>query len=96
MWVIMHTGFRPKYGAGGGRALAQSIPVRGLGVYRTEAAADAQLRRLENWAATGVGQSYRATMLPTYGVRADDLDPAGQPAGPNWAGPPSFPGGDAP
>jgi len=96
MWVIVHTGYRPKDGAGGGRVLARSAPVRGLGVYPTAAAAVAQLRRLEDWAAAGVGQSYRATMMPTYDVRAGDLDPAARPPGQTGSYQPSFPGGDAP
>jgi hypothetical protein len=67
MWVIMQTGYRTTDGSVYGYGTSHVGPTRKLmAVCRTEVVARKWLRRLNRWAADGVGQSYHATRIPTY------------------------------
>ena len=70
MWVILQTGYRTKDGAAYGYGTSHVGPSRKLtAVCRTEGGMRKWLRRLERWAADGVGQSHHAARIPTYEAR---------------------------
>jgi hypothetical protein len=75
MWVILQTGYRTKGGTAYGYGTSHVGPSRKLtAVCRTEGGMRKWLRRLERWAADGVGQSYHAARVPTYeGRRVNSL-----------------------
>jgi hypothetical protein len=76
MWVVEQTGNCPKDGAAPAKRRTANGPRREPAtVSRTEAEAYEQMRRLEQWATAGVGQSYHAAMIPTYAVRPVDPPP---------------------